>query len=197
MTNIKIPKEIQQSTDLFQNFYIKSHPKKLLKWSYLSSMAEIEGKMESRNYLFVVNCIQAVILLQFNEFRENEVNLNLICSRVGIDSDKELKTYLLPLITSKLLLKCEGNESGDFIKLNKKFSFNSMRVKITSNPRNDEIIKKEKIEDDRSWAIEATIVRIMKSTQRLHHNDLVKRILDQMEHFKVQIHVKMKFLKQF
>lgn len=160
-------------------------------------MAEIEGKMESRNYLFVVNCIQAVILLQFNEFRENEVNLNLICSRVGIDSDKELKTYLLPLITSKLLLKCEGNESGDFIKLNKKFSFNSMRVKITSNPRNDEIIKKEKIEDDRSWAIEATIVRIMKSTQRLHHNDLVKRILDQMEHFKVQIHVKMKFLKQF
>jgi cullin 1 len=153
-------------------------------------MAEIEGKLESKNYLFVLNSIQAVILLQFNEFREKEVNLKEICTRVGIDSDKELKTYLLPLITSKLLLKCEGSDLGDFIKLNKKFTFNSIRVKILSNPRNEEVIKKEKIEDDRSWAIEATIVRIMKSTQRLHHNELVKRILEQMEHFKVQIHVK-------
>jgi len=47
----------------------------------------------------------------------------------------------------------------------------------------------DKIEDDRSAAIEATIIRIMKSTQRIHHNELIKRVLEQLENFKIQIQV--------
>ena len=52
----------------------------------------------------------------------------------------------------------------------------------------------EKIEDDRSHAIEATIVRVMKGAQRLHHNDLVSKVLTQLENFKIQINVKICFI---
>lgn len=69
-------------------------------------------------------------------------------------------------------------------------------MKLTTHGKNEEIVKKgknllniEKIEDDRSHAIEATIVRVMKGSKKLHHNELVTKVLTQLENFKIQISV--------
>jgi hypothetical protein len=84
----------------------------------------------------------------------------------------------------------------DSIKLNHNFQNINRRLKLATHGKIEEIIKKgqfklksEKIEDDRSHAIEATIVRVMKGAQKLHHNDLVNKVLTQLENFKIQISV--------
>ena len=81
--------------------------------------------------------------------------------------------------------KEEGNESKYY--LNEKFSNDGKRIKIVNPLKNEEIVKKEKIEDDRSMAIDGTIIRIMKSKQKLEHNELIKMVLESLDRFKVKI----------
>ncbi len=145
---------------------------------------ELEGRFD-KNYIFSLNSNQGLILLCFNH--EKELSPKQISDKTGIINERDLKSYLNPLVYCKILVKTEDN--SEFFKINSKFSFNSKKVKILCTPKNEEIVRKEKIEDDRAWAIEATIVRIMKSTKRLHHNELVKRVLEQMDFFKIQIQV--------
>lgn len=162
----------------------------------------MDAKLNGKIYTITVNTIQAAILLIFNIFKENEVSLQEISQSIGIPNDKELKLLLIPLLTSRIIIKAnEINSinntpssqntlsSDDKIKLNQKFTFNSRKIKINYVQKNDEIIRKEKIEDDRSVAVEANIIRIMKSTQRIHHNELVKKVLDQLDNFRVQIQI--------
>jgi hypothetical protein len=169
-------------------YYNIVSPKRLLKWSFQCSTVEIDAKFSNKTYSLVVNAIQAVILLLFNDFNETEVSFRKILDLSGILTEKELRNNIQPLLACKILIKCDGSE--DLIKLNNKFLHSNRRIKLITPQKNDDIIRKEKIEEDRSWAIEATIVRIMKSEKRLNHNELIKRVLEQMEHFKIQIHVK-------
>jgi hypothetical protein len=113
--------------------------------------------------------------------------------------DEDLKSALLHLIITKLIIKNSNSNTGskitisafsdDKYQLNPKFQHNTKKIKVVSLPKEDEVIKKEKIEDDRSFAIEATIVRVMKSAQRMHHNELINKVLNQLENFKVKIHM--------
>jgi len=82
------------------------------------------------------------------------------------------------------------------IKVNLSFQNNNRRLKLVTLGKNEDIVKKgkfililEKIEDDRSHAIEAALVRIMKGSQRLQHNELVNKVLTQLENYKIQISV--------
>lgn len=139
-----------------------------------------------------MNTYQAIILKCFNdcngtqhsEIDSYSLNLKDISDKIGL-CHNEVKNNIVPLLSIKLLFKNEN----DIITLNQKFNFNSRKVRIVNNPKDNEMIRKDKIEDDRSAAIEATIIRIMKSTQRIHHNELIKRVLEQLENFKIQIQV--------
>ena len=65
------------------------------------------------------------------------------------------------------------------------------KVKILQ-PNIEETYIKEKVQSDRNLAIEAAVVRIMKSRKKLSHNDLVKEVLIIMSLFKPQV----KYIKQ-
>lgn len=182
-----IPYPIQQAIDSFYQFYNQYFPKRILQWCFHDSIAEIQGHFQQQNinksYIFIVNTFQAVILLYFNIIKYNEVTFEQLQSYCQM-TDNDLKQSLITLITSKLIVKTNTG----YI-LNNKLNYASKRLKLVNIPKNEDIIRKEKIEDDRSFAIEATIVRVMKSTQRIHHNELINRILQQLENFKVKISV--------
>lgn len=143
---------------------------------------ELEGQFDKK-YLFSLNFIQGLILLSFNKKTSNSLG-NLIES-TGVSNEKELRNFLNPLIYSKILIK---NDSDIFV-LNSNFNFNSKKVKVLSVPKNEDFCRKEKIEDDRAWVIEAVIIRILKKEKKLHHNELIRQVIEQMEMFKIQIQV--------
>ena len=47
----------------------------------------------------------------------------------------------------------------------------------------EEVFKKEVVAEDRSIAVEAAIVRIMKSRRKLGHNELIQEVLTALSHF--------------
>jgi hypothetical protein len=188
VTKINIPEEIQSIVNNFLLFYNKTFQKRVLQWSFANSYAEVDGKIENKIYTFICNALQAVILISFNKTRSRCVTKNELMEQTGIFDEKDLMSAMEPLFSSRILIKnaIDGNNNME-VTLNQKFNFNSKRVKIVNIPKNDELIKKDKIEDDRTNAIDGTIVRNMKFTQRIHHNELIKRVLEQLEKFKIQI----------
>ena len=82
-------------------------------------------------------------------------------------------------MTSKCkLLEIKNEKSGgnfnedDIIIVNDGFTSQLKRV-VFPTPVLEEVFKKEIVQEDRSIAIEASIVRIMKSRKRLDHTSLV------------------------
>jgi len=105
-------------------------------------------------------------------------------------------------IDFKILNKEEGKDSSAF-SINKSFTSNNItnisnKITIFSQGKKQNIYKKrklfminylhfyillEKIDDDRSAAIEASIVRIMKQEKKCNHFSLVEKVEKQLEEY--------------
>ncbi len=170
---------------MFEGFYTNKHKKKILKWSLHNSICEIDGKFSNKIYNFVVTTPQAAVLLTFNKFRLQDVKIENIVQETGLNLISEIRTHLQPFLAFKVIIRNEN----DTYKLNDKFFYNRGRLKLASLQKNEEIVRKERIDEDRSWAIEATIVRIMKAEKKISHNDLIRKVIEQLENFVIQIHV--------
>uniref|UniRef100_A0A0G4FCL8 Cullin family profile domain-containing protein n=1 Tax=Chromera velia CCMP2878 TaxID=1169474 RepID=A0A0G4FCL8_9ALVE len=73
--------------------------------------------------------------------------------------------------------------SSDSFELNTAFSCPNRKIKIPS-PATEESHARERVEEDRSIAIEAAVVRIMKARKTLSHQQLVTETLQQLSFFK-------------
>jgi hypothetical protein len=194
-----LPTALENAISAFTYFYNANLPKRILQWSFVYSICEVEGKIGNKTYLFIVNTFQAMILLFFNHHKYNDLSCQDFISLLGCGLTYEgIKSYLNPLIANKLILKNTTSNSianSNFeqqietFRLNSKFISNNRKIKMINTAKNKDLIKKEKIEDDRSASIEANIVRIMKSQKRILHNDLINKVLQQLETFKVKINV--------
>jgi len=68
------------------------------------------------------------------------------------------------------------------IGVNEAFSSPYNRI-VFPTPVLEEVYKKEVVQEDRSIAVEAAIVRIMKSRKKLDHNSLVQEVLNALRMF--------------
>jgi len=180
---INWPEVLEKSIMQITKFYNSFNSKKVLKFSCYKSSCEIEGKFD-KLYTFNFNALQTVILLTFNDFRYRDVSLKEIMTKTGITDEKDLLANLAGLFSCNLLLQKDG-----LVALNKNYMNHSLTVKPAEVTNEEKFIKKEKIEDDRSYAIEATIVRIMKADNRLTHNELIRKVITKMENYKIQVEV--------
>jgi hypothetical protein len=66
----------------------------------------------------------------------------------------------------------QGNSLQDLVLLNEAFVTNFIRVSLP-NPTIEEVYKKERVSEDRTHAIEAQIIRIMKTRKRYEISSLI------------------------
>jgi len=188
-TNFSIPKELQNCEQLFQKFYQAQHSGRKLNWLHQLSKGELKTKYLPSNkagYTLQTSTYQMGVLLQFN----NEESMTAEDIQIATQlTEAALKTTLLSLAKAKILkmdpADDESIEKTHKFALNK--AFKSKRTKVNINipvpqqVKDDTDTTNKTVEEDRKLAIQAAVVRIMKTRKMLQHANLISEVVSQLQ----------------
>jgi len=178
--------EMQKAIQVFHNYYNGKTQHRRLQWIHSLGQATIAAKLNNRRHDLIVNSYQALILLLFT--KDETHNLQFIQSSTGLDASMTKKLLAtLSIAKYKILTKTGGDaksiDDDATFAPNDSFACPHRKIKIPP-PATEETHNKERVEEDRSIAIEASIVRIMKMRKQLNHSQLVTEVLTQLAFFK-------------
>jgi len=184
-----LPSSVKDASNVFTDYYLGNHTGRKLSWQTSGGTAEIRatfGRASSK--LLVVTTYQMCILMLFNE--NDTLTLQKIRSATQIP-DFELRRHLISLCTPKHRILIKGSkgkgisDDDDSFTFNVDYKSNLRRVKIPL-VRLKESGKKlapgelpAGVEKDRSFMVEAAVVRIMKARKTMSHNDLIAEVTKQ------------------
>ena len=193
--NLLLPTELQKFSDSFTAFYHANSQGRKLTWLHNLSYGDLQTNYirssdgKRAKYVFQASGIQMIILLAFNQqetlTRTSEASplftLNDLAATTGLKTD-----FLAPqmeLLVKMKILKVKPDTNNPIYSLNTKYSYKKIKVNI-NQPIKSEIAAETNdlvkgAEEDRTYAIQATIVRIMKSRNVLSHALLVSETIQQ------------------
>ncbi|XP_018653890.1 putative cullin [Schistosoma mansoni] len=142
-----------------------------------------------RKYFLQVSTYQMIILMKFN--RRNRYSFIELASETNIP-ERELKRSLMALAlgrcSQRILCKepkTRDIESTDVFYVNDSFVSKHIKVRVQSitvkesEPERQET--RTKVDENRRYVIEATIVRVMKARKTLSHGQLVVEVIEQLK----------------
>lgn len=183
--------DMQRGLDNFKEFYANRTQHRKLQWIHSLGTVTVAARFppDNRRYDLVMNTYQALILDLFNA--ESEMTVEEIAKKLKLE-DAFVKKLLATMILSKFkVLTKTGSgdeksiESADVISVNDAFSVPTRKVKIPPPVAGtEETHNKAKVEEDRSFSIEAAIVRVMKTRKVLQHQQLVAEVVEHLTLFK-------------
>ncbi|KRZ66892.1 Cullin-3 [Trichinella papuae] len=205
-----LPSAANEAFEKFKHFYLSSHSGRILNLQPQLGTADLHAefyppssssnpKQKKHKHILCVSTYQMCILMLFN--KSNQYTYKEIVEQTAIP-EKDLKRALLSLIFGKstqqvLCRESKGAASTgdrlpvlheeDVFRVNEEFSSRLFRVKIQTLLAKGETVPEQretrgKIEEERKLEVEAAIVRIMKSRQRLGHTVLLNEIVNQLKH---------------
>ncbi|KAF1860702.1 hypothetical protein Lal_00000115 [Lupinus albus] len=181
-SDLKLPPEMVKCVEVFKDFYETTASHRKISWIYSLGTCNINGNFEPKTIELIVSTYQAAALLLFNT--TDRLSYSEIMTQLNL-TNEDLVRILHSLSCAKYkILKKEPNTKtispNDTFEFNFKFSDRMRRIKIPL-PVVDE--RKKVIEDvdkDRRYAIDAAVVRIMKSRKVLGHQQLVVECVEQL-----------------
>ncbi|KAI9123095.1 hypothetical protein K1719_005984 [Acacia pycnantha] len=180
--DLNLPAEMIRCVEVFKDFYQTKTKHRKLTWIYSLGTCNISGKFEPKTMELIVTTFQASALLLFNS--SDRLSYSEIMTQLNL-SDDDVTRLLHSLSCAKYkILNKEPNtksiSSTDYFEFNSKFTDKMRRIKIPL-PLVDENKKViEDVDKDRRYAIDASIVRIMKSRKVLGYQQLVMECVEQL-----------------
>ena len=158
---------------------------KHLSWSYMHGSCSVQASLPSGIYEMILTTYQACILMLFNDTEE----LSMSEMKAILKTEDELLRNMLDSLACKkfkILSKTHDPKvvsMEDVFSVNPRFSKKLKRFAIPA-PVIRESFNKERVDIDRSLAIEAAIVKIMKSRKKMTYMHLVNEVMTILQMFK-------------
>ncbi|KAL6214830.1 hypothetical protein ACLB2K_014262 [Fragaria x ananassa] len=180
--DLNLPEEMVRCVEVFKAFYETKTKHRKLTWIYSLGTCHINGKFEPKTIELVVSTYQAALLLLFNT--AEKLSYSEILTQLNLTHDDLLRLlHSLSCAKYKILLKEPATKTispNDNFEFNSKFTDRLRRIKIPLPPVDERKKVIEDVDKDRRYAIDAAIVRIMKSRKVLGHQQLVMECVEQL-----------------
>lgn len=157
-----------------------------LSWAYQHGSCTVGVRFsEKRKYDLNLTTLQTSVLMMFNT--TDELNYQQILEEMDIEPE-ELRKILYSLSCNRYKVLRKSTEvrevhDTDVFKFNEQFHSKLIYLTIPV-PQEKETFISVKVEADRSFAIEATIVKLLKARKIINHNELVNEVLSMLATFK-------------
>ncbi|KAH8078845.1 hypothetical protein JL720_9595 [Aureococcus anophagefferens] len=173
-----------------QDYYDTKNSKRRLTWMFSLGNASVKGAFGKKSYDFQVSTLQAIALLAFNADGDGaapSLAYDAVRERINLP-DEHLKRVLHSLACGKYKVITKtpaGNtiKNTDAFKVNADFKCQMRKIRVPM-ANLDESHNPKRVEEDRTVAIEAAIVRIMKARKTLSHQQLLAEVLSQLAFFR-------------
>ncbi|EPY21192.1 cullin 1 [Strigomonas culicis] len=185
---IKIPAKIQSVLENLREAYLEGTSGRQLAWTHENASAEVLAHFPGGNQTIFLSCPQALVLFMFNTEKDT-VLLKECCDAYNMTI--EMLQEILPPILKARILKRKGTskdpEMGDELSFNEAYAVKKMRLRLPPTLKkmsviaNDEVT--QKANQDRRPAIDACIVKIMKSRWTITHTKLLEECTRQLSSF--------------
>ncbi|PPD95519.1 hypothetical protein GOBAR_DD07455 [Gossypium barbadense] len=190
--DLNLPAEMVKCVEVFRGFYETKTKHRKLTWIYSLGTCHINGKFEQKiielivltyqNLISSCLCKQAAVLLLFNA--SDRLSYSEIMAHLNLTHDDLLRLlHSLSCAKYKILSKEPNTKTishGDYFEFNSKFTDKLRRIKVPLPPVDERKKVVEDVDKDRRYAIDAALVRIMKSRKVLGHQQLVSECVEQL-----------------
>lgn len=180
--DLNLPAEMVKCVEVFREFYQTKTKHRKLTWIYSLGTCNLIGKFEPKSVELIVTTYQASALLLFNS--SDRLSYSEIATQLNLTDDDVVRLlHSLSCAKYKILLKEPNTKTvspTDYFEFNSKFTDKMRRIKIPLPPVDEKKKVIEDVDKDRRYAIDASIVRIMKSRKVLGHQQLVMECVEQL-----------------
>ncbi|XP_022758046.1 cullin-1-like isoform X1 [Durio zibethinus] len=180
--DLNLPAEMVKCVEVFKGFYETKTKHRKLTWIYSLGTCHINGKFEQKTIELIVSTYQAAVLLLFNTY--DRLSYSEIMAQLNLTHDDLVRLlHSLSCAKYKILSKEPNTKTicqSDYFEFNSKFTDKLRRIKIPLPPVDERKKVVEDVDKDRRYAIDAAIVRIMKSRKVLGHQQLVSECVEQL-----------------
>ncbi|GER46235.1 cullin 1 [Striga asiatica] len=180
--DLNLPVEMVKCVEVFREFYQTKTKHRRLTFIYSLGTCNIIGKFDAKPIELTVTTAQAAALMLFNA--SDRLSYQEIMSQLNLADDDIVRVlHSLSCARYKILIKEPNTKTispSDVFQFNSKFTDKMRRIRIPLPPVDEKKKVIEDVDKDRRYAIDASIVRIMKSRKVLGYQQLVAECVDQL-----------------
>jgi cullin-4 len=192
----QIPVELLSILQRFESFYLFKHRGRRLEWAHQVSTCTVRAVFDKGRKEIICTLFQACVMMLFNT--ELSWTVASIAERLGVDAKSpDVICGLLSISTGVqcVLVKhaigghAEGGERregtapvtpSDTLRFNASFVHKLSKIRINQVQARDQkaesVATTERVIVERSYVVDAAVVRLMKSRRRASHAEVVKEV---------------------